>query len=121
MSTTTKAYKAKSSAARAAKKANSEAAFKAGTIEINKGGEFYFKPAAKKAAPQLVQVTNKSTIDSPCAMVWQIAEEMAGARRKDIIAACEKAGIAFYTARTQDQTYREACRESEANMPAAKA
>jgi len=114
-------YKAKSSAKRAAVKAVGSEAFKAGSIKITKGGEFYFQPAEKKQTPSLVKVTNKSSIDSPCAKVWQIAGEMEGARRKDIIAACEKAGIAFYTARTQYQKYREALRESEANAALANA
>lgn len=114
-------YKAKSSAKRAAVKAVGAAAFEAGSIEINKAGEFYFKPAAKKAPPVLVKVTNKSSIESPCARVWAIASEMEGARRKDVIEACEKAGIAFYTARTQYQKYREALRESNENAAAAQA
>jgi hypothetical protein len=119
--TLAKTYKAKSSAKRAAIKINSKAAFEAGSIELNAAGQFYFKPAVKKQAPTLGQVTNKSTVDSPCAMVWEIAGKMEGSRRKDIIAACEKAGIAFYTARTQYQKYREAMRESEATIALANA
>ena len=60
-------------------------------------------------------ILHKSTIGSPCRIVWDIAEEMVGAKRKDIIAACVEAGIAFYTARTQYQKYTEALKEAGSN------
>lgn len=50
----------------------------------------------------------KSTIGSPCRIVWDVTEEMEGAKRKDIIAECVSRGVAFYTARTQYQKYTEA-------------
>ena len=121
MKTATKEYSAKSSAARAAKKAHGDDAFSKGQVKTTQGGKFYFEPAPVDA-PKLGKALNKkSLIDSPCAMVWEIAGQMEGARRKDIIEACEKAGIAFYTARTQYQRYREALRESLANAAAANA
>lgn len=51
---------------------------------------------------------NKSCIENPCQLVWNIADEMEGARRKDVIEACVKAGVAFYTARTQYQLWKQA-------------
>lgn len=54
----------------------------------------------------------KSAISGPCRVVWDLAEVMAGARRKDIIQACVDAGIAYYTARTQYQKYTEALKGS---------
>lgn len=68
-------------------------------------------PAAKSAA-LAKPILRKSAIGSPCRVVWDIAEEMTGAKRKDIIAACTAAGIAFYTARTQYQKYTEALKGS---------
>lgn len=47
----------------------------------------------------------ESTASNPCKMVWEIAEKMQGAKRKDIIQACVDAGIAYNTARTQYQRY----------------
>ena len=60
--------------------------------------------------PQLHR--KKSAIEKPCVAVWRIAEcmlnENPDVSRKEIVAACEKAGIAFYTARTQYQLWRQA-------------
>lgn len=56
----------------------------------------------------------KSTIDSPVATVWDIADQMITqarangeepARRKDVLEAAQKMGVAFYTARTQYQAW----------------
>lgn len=57
----------------------------------------------------------KSKIGSPVAAAWKIADEMhaenAGdetrdpPRRKDVVAAMQEAGIAYYTARTQYQAF----------------
>lgn len=55
---------------------------------------------------------HKSAIGSPCKLVWDMAEEMAGERRKDIIAACVKKGVAFNTARTQYQLWFTATKNS---------
>ncbi len=61
-----------------------------------------------------------SSADDPVATVWTIAdsmfararadadeggEEYVAPRRKDVIATCQKAGVAFYTARTQYQSW----------------
>lgn len=43
--------------------------------------------------------------DNPCKAVWDIAESMPGAKRKDILAACVEMGIAYNTARTQYQRF----------------
>ena len=50
-------------------------------------------------------IKRDSDIERPCKQVWHIADEMVGAKRKDIIAACVAAGIAYYTARTQYQQW----------------
>ena len=51
----------------------------------------------------------KSTVESPVARVWDIADRMKAenpeVRRKDVIAACQAEGVAFYTARTQYQSW----------------
>ncbi len=52
-----------------------------------------------------LDVLRKSLIESPCYVVWDTADKMKGARRKDVIAACVAKGIAFYTARTQYQLW----------------
>lgn len=61
---------------------------------------------------------NQSSIEKPVAAVHRITNEMRdadpAARRKDIIAACEEAGIAFYTARTQVQIALKKREEAEA-------
>jgi hypothetical protein len=58
-------------------------------------------------------ILRKSAIESPCQFVWQTCEDMRlgqtdGARRKDVLAACTAAGVAFYTARTQIQLWKKA-------------
>lgn len=62
------------------------------------------KPAAKK-----VEVTHESTIERPCKRVWVIADDMLAAnpnvKRKEVLEACVKQGIAYYTARTQYQQW----------------
>ena len=115
----TKAYKAKSSAGRAAKAfiKKHALAIEASQIEIEGGAEGFIWANASKLLAALSQPKNDgllhvSAIASPCAMVWEIAGSMLAAnpetRRKDILAACEERGIAFYTARTQYQAYRKA-------------
>lgn len=65
----------------------------------------------KESEPAKKQVahTNKSEIENPCKRVWHIADEMLishpGAKRKQVLEACQAAGIAFYTARTQYQQW----------------
>ena len=51
------------------------------------------------------EIKNESTAALPCKSVWAIADEMKGARRKDVIAACVEKGIAYNTARTQYQQW----------------
>ncbi len=53
----------------------------------------------------VTQEKAKSEIKNPVKAVWEIADKMWGQRRKDIIAACVEAGIAYNTARTQYQAY----------------
>jgi len=71
-----------------------------------------FGPNLEKKAAKTTKapIVNKSTVLSPCSLVWTIAEKMLGegARRKDIIEECVNQGVAFYTARTQFQKYKEA-------------
>jgi len=55
-----------------------------------------------------------SDVDAPCNLTWEIADKMwleardegrDPPRRKDVITACRNAGIAYYTARTQYQSW----------------
>ena len=71
----------------------------------------------KRATPATTQTANdskshKSEIESPCKVVWDTAVSMPGARRKDVLAACEAKGVAYYTARTQYQTWLTATKAS---------
>lgn len=54
---------------------------------------------------------NHSSVDKPCRLVWDLADAMNGARRKDVIAAAEAKGVAFYTARTQYQLWVQVQKE----------
>src|SRR5690606_6300536 len=69
------------------------------------------KPAAKsKRAPAkraATTVASASTIESPVRRVWQIADLMPDAKRKDVVDACVAQGINFFTARTQYQKWRQ--------------
>lgn len=108
-----KTYAAKSSVIRAAIKMH--AGIKKEDIKVAQNSEGYFWANATallfpKAAQTGVKARKFSTVVSPCKLVWDIAEKMAGSKRKDIIAACQEAGVAFYTARTQYQKYTEALR-----------
>ncbi len=60
-------------------------------------------------------ILRTSTVESPCFIVWDMADKMKGARRKDVIAACVAKGVAFYTARTQYQLWLTAKKADEAN------
>lgn len=53
-------------------------------------------------------IRRHSEIEGPCKRVWAIADSMPGAQRKDVLAACDLEGIAFYTARTQYQSWKHA-------------
>lgn len=59
-------------------------------------------------ATTLDGILHASTVGSPCYLVWDLADKMKDARRKDVIAAAVKKGVAFYTARTQYQKWYEA-------------
>lgn len=50
----------------------------------------------------------KSDVESPTKLVWQIADEMVGASRKDVIAACVAKGVHPSTASTQYSRWNKA-------------
>lgn len=68
-----------------------------------------------KPAKTKVEITHESTIERPCKRVFIIADEMLethpGAKRKDVLAACVRSGIAYYTARTQYQQWLQVRKE----------
>lgn len=71
-----------------------------------------FGPAVdltKKEAKKIEKI-NKSTTSKPCSLVWEICEQMKGAKRKEVLAACVEQGVAYYTARTQYQQWLVASR-----------
>jgi hypothetical protein len=81
-------------------------------------------PPMRTAVAERVKVVNdgklhKSLLESPTKRVWSIAEELVAANpaitRKQVIAECERLGIAYYTARTQYQQWLTTLRESKAN------
>ncbi len=59
------------------------------------------------------KLRGKSTKESPVAFVWNIADKMVAAQKKDedrakrseVVVACQEQGIAYYTARTQFQAW----------------
>lgn len=53
-----------------------------------------------------------STTEKPTKKVWNVADSMPGASRKDVIAACVELGIAPGTSRTQYQAWFKAMRDS---------
>lgn len=117
-----KTYKAKSSVKRAIVKQFGTKVFEEGTVVQNKDETWSFIPKidkvkeepkkTKKAKKKTKRVyENSSSAPSPCSLVWSIAEEMGTeAKRKDVLARCVEEGVAFYTARTQYQKYKEALR-----------
>ncbi len=54
-----------------------------------------------------------STIKLPTKKVWDIADKMPGAKRKDVIEACVQQGIAYGTARTQYQHWFKCLNDSK--------
>lgn len=66
-----------------------------------------YNPQLLLPAPPIAvkEVLAKSVIENPVQRVWDIAQQMWGQRRKDIIAECVRQGIAYNTARTQYQEY----------------
>ena len=77
------------------------------------GEEFGPELEKKVAKPQ----QNHSSINQPCREVWTIAEKMRevnpDVKRKEVLEACVKAGIAYYTARTQYQQWLQATKASQ--------
>lgn len=85
------------------------------TMQCHDCNRVYSATTGKEVVIKATERTNKSTVESPTKLVWRIADSMKGARRKDIIAACEAAGVAYYTARTQYQHYTTAVKEQAKN------
>lgn len=116
---TTKCYSAKSSVKRNAIAQLKKAGFPydASKLEIIEGGAlsdgyYWANPSAFIPTPSDDGLLHVSAMVGACALVWDIAEQMLKAnpsvKRKEILEACTKKGIAYYTARTQYQKYREA-------------
>lgn len=76
-------------------------------------GRFSTKNENKSNTPKKIERVHKSDIESPCKLVWDMADEMKGQRRKDIIAACVEKGVAYNTARTQYQLWFTATKNSQ--------
>ena len=62
----------------------------------------------KKTAPKAAKKITAPTKAGPVAKVWEIADRMKGAERKDVLAACAKAGINPATAATQFYRWKKA-------------
>ena len=60
-----------------------------------------------------IPVTRESTVQLPTKQVWHIADSMPGAKRKQVLEACVKSGIAYYTARTQYQLWLQCQKEMQ--------
>ncbi len=60
------------------------------------------------------RIHKSAGVEKPTKVVWEIADSMPGAKRKDVLAALEAKGVAFYTARTQYQKWLVAERAKEA-------
>lgn len=94
---TTKLYAAKSSVTRALKALLIDPA----EMEIKeKDGKFYAVPKKVSKAKGEGKPRNGN-----CLTVWETADSMAGARRKDVVAACVAKGIPEGTAKTQYQQW----------------
>jgi hypothetical protein len=72
-------------------------------------------PATKPRGPR-----GHSTIFGPCYTTWAVADDMEGAKRGEVIKACQELGVAFYTARTQYQKWSKARKGGDKSMPAKK-
>jgi hypothetical protein len=68
-------------------------------------------PVATVAVPAPAKL--KSTIQSPVKVVWEIAEQMKSAARKDVVAECMKRGVNVHTARTQFQRWSASTRTAK--------
>lgn len=128
MSDQVKSYKVRSSARRALKRTfGDEVAARAEEfiLATEDGFQVDFDGVQKqldkeaKKAEQEETILRRSEVEGPCALVWDIAEQMEqdnpDVKRKEIIEACmNEHGIAYYTARTQLQHYKAAKKEAEA-------
>ena len=74
--------------------------------------------ADKIANNAMSDIPRESTVERPCFVVWEIADNMPGARRKDVVAACVAKGVAYYTARTQYQLWNQCKKEMAARAEA---
>lgn len=76
------------------------------------------EPVAEEQVVPKLDILRKSSVEGPTKKVWAIAEDMFAAnpntRRKDVIDECVKRGIAFYTARTQYQTWSQLVKAAQA-------
>lgn len=66
------------------------------------------KPKAGKRPREKAEalpIVVKSTIPNPCLMVWNLADDMPGESRNDVIKEAIKAGVATATAKTQYQRW----------------
>lgn len=89
-----KTYAAKSSVIRAIKAAKLNPEDFA--ITQNADGQWY-------AVAIPVEPKGSKPRNGNCLKVWEIADSLVGARRKDVIAACVEAGIPLGTSKTQYQ------------------
>lgn len=114
--TDTKYYTNKSNANRAGKSTFGENNYLIETtklgfkvVEIQKESPIaeQLKQADKLANNAVSSIARESTVKRPCYVVWDMADKMVGARRKDVVAACVQAGVAYYTARTQYQLWNQ--------------
>ncbi len=73
-----------------------------------------------EAAPVKVEkpITRTSKVEKPCTLVWNLADSMPNAKRKDVIAAAIAMGVATYTARTQYQLWFSVQKEMKAREAA---
>jgi hypothetical protein len=71
-------------------------------------GEDKPEPAGKAKRTPSTGVRAKSDVASPTKLVWEIADSMPGATRKDIIAACVAKGVHPSTASTQFSKWNRA-------------
>lgn len=92
----TKAYAAKSSVTRALKQMGIDPA----TVIINQDGSGQWYAHKKEAAKKEGSIKPRN---GNCAAVWDVAEAMPGAKRKEVVAACVAKGIPEGTAKTQYQ------------------
>lgn len=79
-----------------------------GSVE---SGKYNPTPAEKPVK----SIKRHSDMKGATRMVWAIADSMPGASRKEVLAECDKQGIAYYTARTQYQKWFTASKQQDAD------